>query len=193
MNNPIRSHLIILGITGILLGLIIYKPFGIINDKMIYGNDVLFAYQEGVASCSSSFSFKKNGIYIQEAFCFGLKRNVGNYTIKNDTIVMDTTKINHYKYGVINRKDSILEMYFLQPKTTKDFNQFKYKEKLSNREKQHLKYIRWMTYNNKRIILVLIVILILIAGFICYGLYLMSIEDRYGDLTLVNNLEILTI
>ena len=122
MNNPKRSHIIVLWISSILLGLIIYKPLGLIKDKMIYGENVLFAYEEGVASCSSSFSFKTNGIYIQESFCFGSRRNVGNYSINNDTIVLDTTKINQYKFGVINRKDSILEMYLSNPRTIKDFN-----------------------------------------------------------------------
>ena len=122
MNNPNRSHKIILWISSILLGLIIYKPFGLITDKMIYGEHVLFAYEEGVASCSSSFSFKKNGIYIQESICFGTERKVGNYTIKNDTILLDTTKINQYKFGVINRKDSSLVMYLSHPRTIKDFN-----------------------------------------------------------------------
>ncbi|HEY4540630.1 MAG TPA: hypothetical protein VIG94_11570 [Faecalibacter sp.] len=121
MNNPKRSHKIVLWISSILLGLIIYKPFGLITDKMIYGENIMYAYEEGVASCSSSFSFKKNGIYIQESFCFGSRRNVGNYSITNDTIVLDTTKIKQFKYGVINRKDSILEMYLTHPKTAKDF------------------------------------------------------------------------
>ena len=104
-----------------MLGLIIYKPFGIINDKMIYGDNVLYAYSEGVASCSSSFSFKKNGIYIQKSICFGSNRKVGNYTLKNDTIYLDTTKINQYKFGLINRKDSIIDMFLSSPKTAKDF------------------------------------------------------------------------
>lgn len=125
MNNPIRSHLIVLGLSSILLGLIIYKPLGFVDDKMIYGDDVLFVYKEGVASCSSSFSFKKNGIYIQESFCFGPSRKVGNYIAKNDTLYFDTLKINHYKFGVINRKDSVLGMYLTKPKTAKDFNHFK--------------------------------------------------------------------
>ncbi|MBS7332791.1 MAG: hypothetical protein KIG88_04260 [Weeksellaceae bacterium] len=125
MNNPIRSHLVALCISSIILGLIAYKPFGFINDKMIYGDDVLFVYNEGVASCSSSFSFKKNGIYIQESFCFGPRRKVGNYIVKNDTLYFDTVKINQYKFGVINRKDSVLGMYLTKPRTSKDFNHFK--------------------------------------------------------------------
>ena len=88
MNHPKRSHKIILWISSILLGLIIYKPFGLITDEMIYGEHVLYANEVGVASCSSSFSFKKNGIYVQESICFGTKRKVGKYTIKNDTILV---------------------------------------------------------------------------------------------------------
>lgn len=121
MNYPKRSHIIALGISSILLGLIIYKPLGIIDDKMIYGENFLFVYEEGVASCNSSFSFKMNGIYIQESYCFGPNRKVGNYILKNDTLYFDATKISRYKYGVLNRKDSILEMYLNYQKTLKDF------------------------------------------------------------------------
>ncbi|RLZ09157.1 hypothetical protein [Faecalibacter macacae] len=125
MNNPIRFHIIILGISSILLGLIIYKPFGLIDDKMIYGENLLFVHEEGVASCTSSFEFKKNGKYFQKSVCFGINRKVGNYTINNDTIYLDTLQINQYKYGVIHRKDSVLKMYLTHPKTAKDFEDFK--------------------------------------------------------------------
>ncbi|QTV05428.1 hypothetical protein [Faecalibacter bovis] len=84
----------------------------------------LFIYKEGVASCSSSFSFIKNGIYIQESFCFGPSRKVGNYIVRNDTLYFDTLKINQYKFGIINRKDSVLGMYLTKPRTAKDFNHF---------------------------------------------------------------------
>ena len=104
-----------------MLGLIIYKPFGLIDDKTIYGENLLVAYQEGVASCTSRFEFKKNGIYLQKSKCFGNYRKVGSYTIINDTINFDTLKIDQYKYGVINRKDSVLKLYLTHPNTEKDF------------------------------------------------------------------------
>lgn len=128
MNNPIRSHKIALWISSILLGLTVYKPLGIIDDKMIYGDNLLFAYEEGVASCSSSFSFKTNGIYIQKSFCFGNRREIGNYTINNDSIFFDTNKINQYKYGVINRKNSTIEMFLSNPLTSKDFDSTQFKK-----------------------------------------------------------------
>ena len=92
---------------------------------MIYGGNLLFVHEEGVASCTSSFEFKKNGKYFQKSVCFGSNRKVGNYTINNDTIYLDTLQINQYKYGVIHRKDSVLEMYLTHPKTAKDFEDFK--------------------------------------------------------------------
>lgn len=121
MNNPIRSHIIALGISSVLLGLMINKPLGLIDDKMIYGENLLFAHEEGVASCTSSFEFKKNGKYLQKSICFGSNRNVGSYRISNDTIYLDTLQIDQYKYGVIHRKDSILEMYLAHRITIKDF------------------------------------------------------------------------
>lgn len=102
-------------ISIIVLILVFLYPSGIITDNTIYGKDKLFAFSEGTASCSISYHFKSDSIYIVNSFCFDSSRKLGKYYIKHDTIYFDTIQNKQYKYGTINRKDSVLELYYLEP------------------------------------------------------------------------------
>lgn len=126
-NYPSKSHKIVLVSILVLMGLIIYKPRGFITDELIYGEDVLYANSEGVASCTQSLSFKKDGKFLNKSVCFGTNREVGNYTYRNDTIYFDSLEKTQYKFGVIHRNDSILEMFLKQPLTDNDFDSTQFK------------------------------------------------------------------
>ncbi|MDH0673533.1 hypothetical protein N5D03_03125 [Empedobacter sp. GD03861] len=104
-------------ISIVVLTLVFLYPSGIITDKTIYGKDKLVAYSIGTADCSTTYYFKSNDIYIVNSFCFFPSREVGKYYLKNDTIYFDTITNKQYKFGTINRKDSILELYYLEPRT----------------------------------------------------------------------------
>ncbi|RRT92568.1 hypothetical protein [Empedobacter falsenii] len=104
-------------ISIVVLTLVFLYPSGIITDKTIYGKDKLVAYSIGTADCSTTYYFKSNDIYIVNSFCFFPSREIGKYYLKNDTIYFDTITNKQYKFGTINRKDSILELYYLEPRT----------------------------------------------------------------------------
>ena len=104
-------------ISTVFLTLVFLYPSGIITDNTIYGKDKLFAFREGTASCGISYHFKSDSIYIVNSFCFFPSREVGKFYLKNDTIYFDTITNKQYKFGTINRKDSILELYYLEPRT----------------------------------------------------------------------------
>ncbi len=104
-------------ISIVVLTLVFLYPSGIITDKTIYGKDKLVAYSIGTVDCSTTYYFKSNDVYIEDSFCFFPSREVGKYYLKNDTIYFDTITNKQYKFGTINRKDSILELYYLEPRT----------------------------------------------------------------------------
>lgn len=101
----------------IVLTLIFLYPSGLITDKTIYGKDKLVAYSIGTIDCRTTYYFKSNDVYIEDSFCFFPSREVGKYYLKNDTIYFDTITNKQYKFGTINRKDSVLELYYLEPQT----------------------------------------------------------------------------
>ncbi|MDM1040239.1 MULTISPECIES: hypothetical protein [Empedobacter] len=104
-------------ISIIVLTLVFLYSSGIITDKTIYGKDKLVAYSRGTIDCKTTYYFKSNDVYIEDSFCFFPSREVGKYYLKNDTIYFDTITNKQYKFGTINRKDSILELYYLEPRT----------------------------------------------------------------------------
>ncbi len=66
--------------------LIYFKPLGIVNFEKLKGEDALVANREGAANCMTTLRLKKNKKFTYQSVCFGIERNFGNYTIKNDTI-----------------------------------------------------------------------------------------------------------
>lgn len=97
--------------TGILFAVIsstILFPTGIINFEKLEGRNVMVAYLEGVANCTTTIKLKEKNRFVENAICFGVDKNSGIYEQKGDTIYL---KYNHSHdstliYGVIHLRAS---------------------------------------------------------------------------------------
>ena len=131
-----RDRLILISAMFILLGLILYKPNGIIDFEKFEGEDLLIANAEGVASCMTTLKLKSSNKFIERTICFGVKKVDGLFTVQNDTIFF--TNFNHekhtdyYEFGVIgphhynyigvsgdlklykNKNDSLIKRLFIR-------------------------------------------------------------------------------
>jgi len=141
LKNNHLIHKIVTLVCTLFLIAIICKPRGFITDELVYGENIMYVYNEGVAGCASNLKFKRDGKYFNESICFGRSLNRGNYTYRNDTLYFDTLKINQYKYGVINRKDSLLLLFLNNPLTNKDFESIDFDSTIINKKIEKSKTI----------------------------------------------------
>ncbi|MDT3401602.1 hypothetical protein [Mucilaginibacter terrae] len=95
--NKHRS--IIMGLLTITLGLILYRPGGLIDFDKLEGNDVLMAEREGAANCMTVFKLKDNFTFKERSVCFGVVEVKGRYSLKNDTIYFNNVKTGLYTDG----------------------------------------------------------------------------------------------
>jgi len=95
----VRRRNILLFCLTIVIGLTLYKPFGLIDFKKFEGEDLMIAEREGTANCMTRLHLKEVGLFIEESFCFGLSRIRGTYEIENDTIWFSNNY--EYKFGII--------------------------------------------------------------------------------------------
>ncbi|MDB5158212.1 MAG: hypothetical protein JWR50_2919 [Mucilaginibacter sp.] len=87
--NTERLYIII--IMAVLLSLIVFRPYGLVDFDKLEGKDLLIANRKGVASCTITLKLKtRNKFYLQE-ICFGIDKLEGTYEIQHDTIKF------HYK------------------------------------------------------------------------------------------------
>lgn len=94
------------------LALIAIKPKGLINfENLLEGEDKIFAQAEGVASCTTTLKLKTDENFIYESVCFGIDRIKGKYTIKNDTVYFNSRKNFEYRYGIIDKNKTMIELY----------------------------------------------------------------------------------
>ena len=105
-SNRKRSWTI--GIMAISLGLIFWKPNGIINFDKLEGEDLFIAQREGAANCTTTFKLKPNNKFKEKSVCFGVSEARGNYKIKNDTIFFSDVKVQrgynkYYEFGVLKK------------------------------------------------------------------------------------------
>lgn len=112
-----KDRSITIGIVSIVLVLIFYKPFGLINFDKLEGDDLLIAQREGVANCMTTFTLKDNFTFRENIVCFGRTETNGTYRISNDTIYfkrIDTDKKEaiEYDYGLIVEIASYTENKF---------------------------------------------------------------------------------
>ncbi|GEM_PF-6456811 len=61
-------------------------PFGIIKSSILESQPYLKATRIGTANCSFSIRLEHNQKFSETTRCFGVKKNKGKYTIKNDTV-----------------------------------------------------------------------------------------------------------
>lgn len=108
-----KDRNITVAVLTIVLALVIYKPWGIINFEKLEGKGLLIAEREGGGNCMTTISFKENGKFYAKSVCFGVKKTVGQYTIHNDTITFSNIKYSrnkeYYEYAVIKAPDSLSE------------------------------------------------------------------------------------
>lgn len=97
-----------IGIMAISLGLIFFKPSGIINFDRLEGEDLFIAQREGAANCMTTFKLKPNNKFKERSVCFGVSEARGNYEIKNDTIFFSDVNVprgneEYYEFGILKK------------------------------------------------------------------------------------------
>lgn len=109
-----KSRNILLLILTLVIGLTIYKPFGLVNFDKIEGKNLFIAYAEGSANCMTTLKLKEKGKFIEKIGCFGVSITKGTYALKNDTIWFSNILKGkgYYKFGVImslkNNEEKVL-------------------------------------------------------------------------------------
>jgi len=101
--NRARIYTVLL--IGLLLGLIIAKPRGLIDFEKFEGKEILTAWTEGVDGCGEGLILKGNKVFYLESFCFGFEDKMrGTYFVKGDTIKLKFSTLKgftkKYKYGI---------------------------------------------------------------------------------------------
>jgi hypothetical protein len=102
LKNKARIYLTVIMI--FLLGLIAAKPKGIIDFERFESKDLFIAWREGVANCTTTLKLKENKQFYIRSICFGVTKNSGNYSVKDDTIKFKFSLLNnrekHYEFGI---------------------------------------------------------------------------------------------
>lgn len=70
----------------VLLTLTLFNPSGLINFGKRAGEDILIAWREGAANCTTTLKLKENHTFIEKSVCFGITEIKGKYILRNDTI-----------------------------------------------------------------------------------------------------------
>lgn len=93
--------------------LVLIKPKGFINfEKILEGEDRIFAQAEGAANCTTTLKLKNNENFVYESICFGIDRIKGEYKIVNDTIYFkNSRKLFEYQLGFIDKDQQIIKLY----------------------------------------------------------------------------------
>jgi hypothetical protein len=79
------------GLSIILLGLIAYRPFGLINFEQFESKDLLIAEAESTIGCTTVLKLKEDSKFLLRENCWGVYKYAGNYTIKQDTAFLSYT------------------------------------------------------------------------------------------------------
>ena len=73
-------------IAVVILGLLVYRPMGMIEFEQFESADVLVASREGSANCKVIVKLKDDNTFTEKKVCFGLDRIKGQYSVNHDTI-----------------------------------------------------------------------------------------------------------
>lgn len=98
-------------VVAAVVGLAIYRPFGIINFKQFESKDLLIAEREGGGNCTITVKLKEDKTFRERDVCFGVIKTEGQYAIRNDTITFSDIESSNdkdfYKFAVIKPSDSL--------------------------------------------------------------------------------------
>ncbi|MEO3406454.1 hypothetical protein AAFN85_21250 [Mucilaginibacter sp. CAU 1740] len=110
-------------IAAVLLALMAWKPYGIINFENLEARVVLFAFQEGTANCSTALKLRQDKTFDIRSVCFGIEKVSGTYTIRHDTILFNHTLARSgYQFAVLKRfdkngKPNFFDLYLYRSKS----------------------------------------------------------------------------
>ncbi|WPV00905.1 hypothetical protein SNE26_03885 [Mucilaginibacter sp. cycad4] len=108
-----RSVVWTTGIAALLLSLIVWQPYGIINFESLEDKDVLIAFNEGVANCTTTLKLKENKTFYIRSVCFGIDKEGGTYTLNNDTIKLNFSSYRpKYKFAVFKKRDKEKVLFY---------------------------------------------------------------------------------
>lgn len=106
-----NQRYVTIAVTALVILLVGYRPFGMINFERFESKDLLIAQREGVANCMTTFQLKENKRFRERSVCFGVTTKEGQYSIHNDTItfsdVRSSRERDFYKFAVIKPPDSL--------------------------------------------------------------------------------------
>lgn len=89
----------------VLLGLIAFRPKGIINYENFESKNLLIATRGGVAGCTFLLKLKENKTFYTNSICFGVDKITGTYTLRRDTIwfAYSSRNANEYQFALLKR------------------------------------------------------------------------------------------
>lgn len=102
----VKNRLITIGLLILVLALIFFNPYGLIDFDELEGDNLLIAEREGSANCMTTIKFKDDFTFSERTVCFGIMETKGSYHLQNDTIYFDYVSISRhenefYKFAVI--------------------------------------------------------------------------------------------
>lgn len=102
-----HSRLYVFILLSVVLGLTVFFPAGIIPYDRLEGENWIIARAEGALNCTNTFRFKTNKRFTEDSVCFGVGRQRGTYTVRNDTLFLSYQQHapSRFSYGII-KKDS---------------------------------------------------------------------------------------
>jgi len=98
-----KSRVFLIFVLSSVIGLTLYKPYGLIDFDKLKGEDILFAQREGAINCTETLKLKNGGNFVLRSVCFGIKSTNGKFELKNDTIwfFKTITEKDFYQFGII--------------------------------------------------------------------------------------------
>ena len=99
--NKEREYGINLIILGSVLLFCFLFPLGIIKSSDFDSEPYLIASREGAANCTTTITLGIDSSFVQRSVCFGVEKQTGTYTIKNDTVFLSFRNDENRRFGVI--------------------------------------------------------------------------------------------
>jgi hypothetical protein len=101
-----KQRLLTVCLMIIILGLIVYRPLGLIDFDKLEGENLLVANSEGAANCMTTLKLKDDFTFREKTVCFGVEEIKGTYRLQNDTIYFDNVDLgpdaeNFYQYAIV--------------------------------------------------------------------------------------------
>lgn len=105
-----KFRLLTIGVLTLVLVVVFFKPYGLIDFDKFEGNDVLVAQREGSANCITTLKLKDDFTFRERTVCFGMTEIKGKFHLQNDTIYFQNENISKYedefyKFGIVKNKD----------------------------------------------------------------------------------------